>query len=60
MRKEKLRMKSLKEVVAGVKEKASPHGDAKATARRTVGQSDKRNWDCSQIENEEEKEEDDW
>ena len=36
------------------------HGDAKSTSQRTVGQSVKQSWDCSQIEKEEEEEEDDW
>ena len=35
------------------------HEDAKPTLQRTVGQSAKRSWYCSQIE-EEEGEEDDW
>ena len=48
------------EVVVGIKEKASAPDDAKATAQRTAGQRVKQNWDCSQIENEEEEEEDDW
>ena len=41
--------------LAGIKEKASAHDDAKATAQRTAGQRVKQNCDCSQIE-----EEDDW
>ena len=32
------------EVVAGIKEKAGAHEDAKPTAQRTVGQSVKQNW----------------
>ena len=44
-------------MVAGIKEKASAHEDAKSTAHGTAGQSVKQNWDCSQIENEEEE---DW
>ena len=47
-------------MVAGIKEKASAHDDAKSTAQRTVGQRVKQNWDCSQIGNEEEEEEKDW
>ena len=47
-------------MVAGIKEKASAHDGAKATAQRTVGQSVKQNWDCSQIANEEEEGEEDW
>ena len=46
-------------MVAGIKEKAGAHEDAKTTAQRTVGQSVKQNWDCSQIEYEEEEEEED-
>ena len=46
-------------VVECIKRKACAHEDAKSTAQRTVWQSVKQNWDCSQIENEEEKEEDD-
>ena len=42
------------EVVAGIKEKASVHVDAKATAQGTSGQTVKQHWDCSQIVNEEE------
>ena len=45
------------ELVAGIKEKADVHEDAKSTAQRTVGQSVKQSWDCSQIEKEEEEEE---
>ena len=36
------------------------HDDVKSTAQRTVGQSVKQSWDCSQIENAEEDEEEDW
>ena len=56
----KIRLAIAQEVVAGIKEKAGAHDDAKATAQGTAGQSVKPNWDCSQIENEEEEEEDDW
>ena len=52
-------MTSLKKWVAGIKEKASAH-DAEVTAQRTAGQSVKQNWVCSQVENEEEEEEEDW
>ena len=45
-------------MVAGIKEKASTHNDAKAIAQITAGQSVEQNWDCSHIENDEE--EDDW
>ena len=48
------------EVVAGIKEKASVHEDVKSTAQSTVGQSVKKSWDCSHIENEEEEEEEFW
>ena len=58
--KEKLGMEIAQEVVAGIKEEASAHEDAKMTAQRAVGQSVKQNWDCSQIEYEEEEEEEDW
>ena len=47
-------------VVAGIKEKANTHEDAKSTALGTAGQRVKQYWDCSQIENEEEEEEEDW
>ena len=47
-------------MVAGIKEKAGVHEDAKSTAHRTVGQSVKQSWDCSKIENEEEEEEENW
>ena len=55
-----IRSEIAQEAVAGIKEKASAHDDAKATAQRAAGQSVEQNWDCSQIENEEEEEEDDW
>ena len=38
------------EVVVGIKGKASAHEDDKPISQRTVGQSVKQNWDCSQIE----------
>ena len=47
-------------MVAGIKEEASLHEDTKSTAQRTVGQNVKQSWDCSQIENEEEEEEEVW
>ena len=56
----KIRKEIAQEVVAGIKEKASAHDDAKATAQRTAGQRVIQKWDCSQIEHEEEEEEDDW
>ena len=49
-----IRQEIAQEVVAGIKEKASVYDDAKATAQRTAGQSVKQNWDCSQIDEEEE------
>ena len=55
-RERKVRYETAQEVVAGIKEKAVVHEDAKSTAQRTVRQSDKQSWDCSQIENEEEEE----
>ena len=36
-------------MVPGIKEETSAQEDAKPTAQRTVGQSVKKNWDCSQI-----------
>ena len=54
-RERKIRNEISQEVVAGTKEKASAHEDAKPTAQRTVGQSVKQHWDCSQIESGEEK-----
>ena len=59
-RERRIRNDIAQEVVAGIKEKASAHEDAKSTAQRTVGQSVKQNWDCSQLEIEEEGEEEDW
>ena len=58
--KTKIRNEIAQEVVAGIKEKVNAHDDAKAIAKRTVVQSVKQNWDCSQIENEEEEETDNW
>ena len=48
------------EVVDGIKEKVILHLDAMSTARRAVGQSVMHSWDCSQIENEEEEEVENW
>ena len=59
-KRKKARYEFAQEVVAGIKEKAGVHEDAKSTAQRTVGQSVKQSWDCSQIESEEDKEEEDW
>ena len=53
----KIRQEIAQEVVAGIKDKASAHDDAKATAQRTAGQRVKQNWESSEIGNEEE---DDW
>ena len=47
-------------MVAGIKEKAGGHEDAKSIAQRKVEQSVKQSWECSQIENEEEEEEEVW
>ena len=47
-------------MAAGIEKKASAQEDAKPTAQRTVVQNVKQNWDCSQIENEEEEEDEDW
>ena len=59
-RERRIRSEIAQEVVAGIKEKASAHEDAKSTAQRAAGQGVKQNWDCSQIETEEEEEEEDW
>ena len=56
----KVRYEIAQEVVAGIKEEAGGHEDAKSTAQRKVGQSVKQSWECSQIENEEEEEEEVW
>ena len=56
----RIRNEIAQDVVAGIKEKASAHEDAKSTAQRTTGQSVQQNWDSSQIENEEEEEEENW
>ena len=55
-----IRHEIAQEVVAGIKEKAMLHLDAKSTAQRTIEQSVRYSWDCSQIENEEEEDVDDW
>ena len=47
-------------MAAGIEKKASAQEDAKPTAQRTVVQNVEQNWDCSQIENEEEEEDEDW
>ena len=55
-----MRNETPEEVVAGIKEMASAQENAKSTAQRTVGQSAKRNWSCSQIEIRDDEEEEDW
>ena len=45
---------------SGIEKKARVQVDAKPTAQRTVGQSVKQNWDCLEIEHEEEEENEDW
>ena len=59
-RERRIRNEIAQEVVVGITETTSAHEDVKSTAQRTAGQSVKRNWDCSQSENEEEEEEEDW
>ena len=56
----KIRNEIAQEVVAGIKEKPCAHNGVMAIARKAAGQSVKQNWDCSQIENEEDEEENDW
>ena len=52
-----MRQEIAQEAVAGIEEKASTQDGAKETAQRTAGERVKQNnWDCSQIENEEEEE----
>ena len=53
-------MKLLEKWLRASKEKAGGHEDASSTEQRSVGQSVKQHWDCSQIENEEEEEEEGW
>ena len=52
----KIRSEITQEVVAGIKGEVSAQDGVNPIAQRTVGQRVMRNWDCSQIENEEEKE----
>ena len=52
----RIRIEIAQEVVAGIKEKASAHDDAKATCTENSWERVKQNWDCSQIEDEEEEE----
>ena len=47
-------------MVAGIEKKARAQIDAKPTAPRIVRHRVKQNWDCSQIENGEEEEDEDW
>ena len=47
---EEFRMKSLKKVIAGIKDKGSAHDDAKATAPRTAGQRVKQTWTARKLE----------
>ena len=56
----KIRYEIAQEVVAVIKEKTGVHEDAKSTAQRTVGQSVKQSWGCSQIDSQEEEEEEYW
>ena len=42
-----VRNEIVQEVVAGIKEKAGVHENAKSTAQRTVGQGVTQSWDCS-------------
>ena len=59
-RKRQVRNAIVQEVIVGIKKKARAQVDAKQTTHRTFGQSVKQNWDCSQVENEEEEEDEDW
>ena len=52
-----MRYEIVQKVVADIETKARAQVVVKPTAQRTVGQSIKQSWDCSQIENEEEYEE---
>ena len=47
---------STQEVLANIKEEANAQENAESTAQRTVGKSVKQNWDCSQVEEEEDEE----
>ena len=47
---EELGMKSLKKVIAGIKDKGSAHDDAKATAQRTAGQRVKQTCTARKLE----------
>ena len=52
----RIKSQIIQEVVAGIQEKVSMHDGAKNNAKRPVEQSFMQSWDCSHIENEEEKE----
>ena len=52
-----VRYETAQEVVASIKEKAGMYENAKLTSQRTIGQNVKQGWDCSQVGNEEEEEE---
>ena len=47
-------------MVTSIKEKAGKYENAKLTSQRTLGQNVKQGWDCSQIVNEEEEDEEVW
>ena len=55
-RERQVRFEIVQKVVADIERQV----DIKPAAQRTVGQSVKQSWDCSQIENEEEDETEDW
>ena len=59
-RERQVRKEIVQEAVAGIQKKASALVDAKPTAQRRGGQSVKQTWDCSQIENEEDEDDEDW
>ena len=50
----------VQKVVADIEKMVRAQVDVKPTTQRKVGQSVKQSWDCSQIENEEEDEVEDW
>ena len=55
-----IRYEIAQKVVASIKEKAGRYENAKLTSQRTTEQNVKQGWDCSQIGNEEEEEEEVW
>ena len=59
-RERQVRYEIVQKVVLDIEKKARAQVDVKPTAQRTCGQSVKQSWDCSQIENEEEDEEELW